>query len=176
MNGDYEQKFLQARALYLYMLCHPGKKLNFMGNEIAQFREWDEKREQDWDLLKYPSHDSFHHYIMELNKIYLENPALYADDYGTDGFEWLDCHSEEKCVYVFLRRGKKQTLLAVFNFSDKAVDYKLKLDNVSSLELLVDSNELRFGGEFGETVLPRIKNGTASFNLTAFSGRIYSIC
>ncbi len=175
MNGDYEQKFPQARALYLYMLCHPGKKLNFMGNEIAQFREWDEKREQDWDLLKYPNHDAFHHYIMELNRIYLENSALYADDYGADGFEWLDCHSEKKCVYTFLRRSKKQTLLAVFNFSDKAVDYKLKLDKVSSLELLIDSNEPRFGGEFGETVLPKIKDGTADFRLTAFSGQVYAV-
>ncbi len=175
MNGQYEEKFPQARALYLYMLCHPGKKLNFMGNEIAQFREWDEKREQDWDLLKYPNHDAFHRYIMELNKIYLENSALYADDYSTVGFEWLDCHSEEKCVYAFLRRSQKQTLLAVFNFSDKAVDYKLKLDDISSLELLLDSNEPRFGGEFGETVLPKIKNGTATFRLTAFSGQVYAV-
>ena len=176
MNGQYEEKFSQARALYLYMLCHPGKKLNFMGNEIAQFREWDEKREQDWDLLKYPNHDAFHRYIMELNRIYLENPALYTDDYGTDGFEWLDCHSEEKCVYAFLRKSQKQTLLAIFNFSDKAVDYKLKLDEISSLELLIDSNESRFGGAFGETMLPKIRKGTASFNLTAFSGQVYSIC
>lgn len=175
MNGQYEEKFPQARALYLYMLCHPGKKLNFMGGEIAQFREWDEKREQDWDLLKYPNHDAFHHYIIELNRIYLENPALYTDDYGTNGFKWLDCHSEEKCVYSFLRKGKNQTLLAVFNFSDKAVDYKLKLDDVSSLELLIDSNEPRFGGEYGETILPQIKNGTARFSLTAFSGQVYIV-
>ena len=176
MNGDYEQKFPQARALYLYMLCHPGKKLNFMGNEIAQFREWDEKREQDWNLLKYPKHDSFNQYMKMLNRIYLENPALYADDYDTDGFEWLDCHSEEKCVYAFLRRSKKQTLLAVFNFSDKAVNYKLKLDDISSLELLIDSNEPRFGGAFGETALPKIKNGTASFSLTPFSEQLYEVC
>ena len=126
-------------------------------------------------MLKYPNHDAFHRYITELNMIYLGNSALYADDYSTDGFEWLDCHSEEKCVYAFLRRGKKQTLLAVFNFSDKAVNYKLKLDDISSLELLIDSNEPRFGGEYGKTVLPKIKNGTAVFNLTAFSGQVYSV-
>ena len=78
-------------------------------------------------------------------------------------------------MYAFLRRGKKQTLLALFNFSDKAVDYKLKLDDISSLEMLIDSNEPRFGGEFGETVLPKIKNGTATFRLTAFSGHVYSV-
>ena len=54
MHGEYEEKFPQARAFYMYMYAHPGKKLNFMGNEIGQLREWDEKREQDWDILKYP--------------------------------------------------------------------------------------------------------------------------
>ena len=63
----------------------------------------------------------------------------------------------------------------MFNFSDKAVDYKLKLDEVSSLEQLIDNNASRFGGEFGETVLPKIKNGTVVFNLTAFSGQVYSV-
>ncbi|MCR5230390.1 MAG: glycogen-branching enzyme, partial [Solobacterium sp.] len=73
MNGDYEDKFPQARALYMYMVMHPGKKLNFMGNEIGQFREWDEKKEQDWMLLDYPAHDSFHNFMMKLNEIYMSN-------------------------------------------------------------------------------------------------------
>ena len=65
MNGQYNDKFPQARALYLYMYAHPGKKLNFMGNEFGQLREWDEKRAQDWDLLKYPVHDAFHAYMKQ---------------------------------------------------------------------------------------------------------------
>ena len=69
MNGEYEDKFPQARAMYLYMMAHPGKKLNFMGNEFGQLREWDESREQDWDILKYPLHDAFHRYMIELNRI-----------------------------------------------------------------------------------------------------------
>ena len=77
MNGQYPDKFPQARALYMYMTVHPGKKLNFMGSEFAQLREWDEKREQDWDMLKYPLHDSFREYIRKLNHIYLENSALH---------------------------------------------------------------------------------------------------
>ena len=63
MYGTYEDKFPQARAFYLYMMMHPGKKLNFMGSEFGQLREWDEQREQDWMLLKYPVHDAFLHYI-----------------------------------------------------------------------------------------------------------------
>ena len=80
MSGDYENKFPQARSLYMYMYAHPGKKLNFMGNEIGQFREWDEKREQDWMLLDYPAHDAFAHFMKDLNKLYLEHSALWEKD------------------------------------------------------------------------------------------------
>ena len=68
MNGDYERKFPQARALYLYMTAHPGKTLDFMGNELAQLREWDERREQDWCLLPYPVHDAFLRFRRELGR------------------------------------------------------------------------------------------------------------
>ena len=90
MNGDYERKFPQARAMYAYMMLHPGKKLNFMGNEIGQFREWDEKREQDWNLLDFPIHEAFYHYMKELNHLYLDHPALWEKDFNRDGFTWLD--------------------------------------------------------------------------------------
>ena len=70
MYGEYEGKFPQARALYLYMMAHPGKKLNFMGFELAQLREWDERRQQDWELLRYPIHDGFAHFIQTLNHLY----------------------------------------------------------------------------------------------------------
>lgn len=100
MNGQYDVKFPQAKALYLYMMIHPGKKLNFMGNEIGQLREWDEKREQDWDLRKYPVHDAFYQFIAALNKLYLSTPALYEKDYDREGFEWLDCHRENDCIYA----------------------------------------------------------------------------
>ena len=68
MFGDYEMKFPQARAFYMYMYAHPGKKLNFMGNEIGHFREWDEKREQDWNLLDFPAHQDFHRFMADLNR------------------------------------------------------------------------------------------------------------
>ena len=90
LNGSYEQKFAQTRLLYLYMMTHPGKKLNFMGNELAMFREWDERREPDWELLKIPAHDSFHRYIGELDRLYLKEKPLWALDHTYDGFKWVD--------------------------------------------------------------------------------------
>ncbi|MDE6101642.1 MAG: glycogen-branching enzyme, partial [Ruminococcus sp.] len=89
MSGDYEDKFPQARTFYMFMMTHPGKKLNFMGNEIGQLREWDEKREQDWEMLKYPMHDSFREYIKALNKIYLKYNALHYY-YDPTNFMWED--------------------------------------------------------------------------------------
>lgn len=73
--------------MYLYMMVHPGKKLNFMGSEIGQLREWDEKREQDWAMCKYPVHGAFYRYMAELNHLYLSHPALSEWDYREEGFQ-----------------------------------------------------------------------------------------
>ena len=113
MFGEYEMKFPQARAFYMYMYAHPGKKLNFMGNEIGHFREWDEKREMDWNLLDYPAHQDFHRFMKDLNRFYLEHPAFSEMDYDTEGFQWLECHAQEKCVYVFERKSEKERIMAL---------------------------------------------------------------
>ncbi|MEN8079346.1 1,4-alpha-glucan branching protein GlgB [Clostridioides difficile] len=148
MNGEYNDKFKQARALYMYMYAHPGKKLNFMGNEIAQFREWDEKRQQDWDILQYPIHNQFHNFMKELSHIYLSHQALYKRDYYNDGFKWRDCHQEEKCIYAFERFGDGEKIISIFNFSDQYHNgYELMLDNFENIEILIDSNMNQYGGE-----------------------------
>ena len=116
-------KFSQAKALYLYMILHPGKKLNFMGNEIGQLREWDERREQDWDLRKYPAHDAFYHFMVTLNKLYLSTPALYEKNYDREGFEWLDCNQEKDCIYAIQRNGISDTVCGIFNFSKEKKRY-----------------------------------------------------
>lgn len=119
MNGSYEEKFAQARLLYLYMFTHPGKKLNFMGNELAMFREWDETREPDWDLLKMPAHDSFHKYITALNSLYVKSTALWKLDSTYDGFRWLESVSDNKCVFSYIRTDGKHRYLIVLNFSNQ---------------------------------------------------------
>ncbi len=176
MNGDYDAKFPQARALYLYMMAHPGKKLNFMGNEIGQLREWDEKREQDWILLQYPRHDSFFHFMKDLNKFYLENPAMYQDDY-TGGFQWIDCHQESRCIYAFERCCTRQTLVFVFNFSDKAQeDYLLSINGHCKLKLLLNTNCEEYGGteHRSHSILSPI-NDTVTISLEPFSGLCFGV-
>jgi 1,4-alpha-glucan branching enzyme len=101
--GTYEERFPQLRSLFLYMYVHPGKKLNFMGNEIAMFREWDETKEPDNFLLKYPLHDSFHQYMVRLNEIYREYGALFSADYDSAGFSWLAMNDQGHDVFAIRR-------------------------------------------------------------------------
>lgn len=147
MNGHYEKKFPQARILYMYMYAHPGKKLNFMGNEIGQLREWDEKRQQDWNLLDFPVHREFHRFMMDLNHIYLQHLALSEKDYDPDGFRWLDCHQEERCIYAFERIGSSERIIAVFNFSNCEQIYQLKVRNSQTVQVLLSSNWVIYGGD-----------------------------
>ncbi len=178
MNGEYEGKFPQARAMYMYMYAHPGKKLNFMGNEIGQLREWDEKREQDWLLLDYPVHDAFHTFMKDLQKLYQEYPALWEQDYEREGFQWLDCHCEARCMYSFERKSKDgQRVLAVFNFSDQEQkDYYLPVCYAKSLKLLLDSDRDVYGGSRVEKYQDeKVKGGVVKFTLQPFSARYYLI-
>ncbi len=170
MNGEYEAKFSQAKALYMYMFTHPGKKLNFMGNEIGQFREWDETREQDWDILRYPKHDDFYSFIKALNKLYLKSPALWQFDYEREGFEWVNCHLEDYCVYAFERKSRKQRLLVVFNFSDNEQNnIMLKLKECSKAKLVLSTDLSKKKMSFN------IINGAFNPVLAPFSGYIYSL-
>ena len=174
MSGDYENKFPQARSLYMYMYAHPGKKLNFMGNEIGQFREWDEKREQDWMLLDYPTHDAFAHFMKDLNKLYLEHSALWEKDYEADGFRWIDCHQEGRCIYVFERSSKKERILSLFNFSDQEQVYELKLPDAQKLKELLNSNLAVYGGtQKRKSTAKTIKDGRILLTLPPYSSVYY---
>ena len=173
MNGEYEDKFPQARAMYLYMMAHPGKKLNFMGNEFGQLREWDESREQDWDILKYPLHDAFHRYMIELNRIGQENDAFWHD-YDPENFKWLDCHQEERCIYAIKRKGKNKNFIAIFNFSDEEQeDYELDTEEEGKLSVILDTDWDEYGGNTKKkkTLPAKAKKGThVTLDLPPFSG------
>ena len=177
MNGQYEEKFPQARILYMYMYAHPGKKLNFMGNEIGQLREWDEKRQQDWNLLDFPVHREFHRFMMDLNHIYLQHLALSEKDYDPDGFRWLDCHQEERCIYAFERIGSSERIIAVFNFSNCEQIYQLKVRNSQTVQVLLSSNWVIYGGDetsCGANLTP--KNNILELTMKPYTALYMVVC
>ncbi|MBR6242426.1 MAG: 1,4-alpha-glucan branching protein GlgB [Ruminococcus sp.] len=174
MNGQYEDKFPQARAMYMYMIVHPGKKLNFMGNEISQLREWDEKREQDWDMLKYPLHDSFREYIKKLNKIYLTHTALHYD-FDPTNFEWSDCDSPDRCIYAARRKSADGDILAVMNFSDwYQSGYSVKIGEDYKVTLLLDSDDQLYSGRTpdGKTDY-KVSGDHIDLNIPPFTGIMF---
>ena len=178
MYGEYEGKFPQARALYLYMAIHPGKKLDFMGNEFAQLREWDESREQDWSVLKYPNHDSFRTFRKALNEAYLQNDGFWLREYDPAAFRWLDCAHPEKNACAIWRQGSEGGVLAAFNFGDtELTDYELTLPEKGKLTLLLDTDWTSFGGSTTKPAkgkaLPAAD--TLTLNLPPFSGVLYAL-
>ncbi|MDD7391070.1 MAG: 1,4-alpha-glucan branching protein GlgB [Lachnospiraceae bacterium] len=183
MNGEYEDKFAQARAMYTYMYAHPGKKLNFMGNELGHFREWNEKRELDWNLPDYPMHSGFARFMRTLNNLYLHHGALWKKDYETDGFCWVSCHEEDRGLYSFLRTDGREYILCLFNFSAQNHDnYEVNLSSAlpfgaRSAHLLIDSARLEYGGSSetpSDCTIPIHEN---KMNLPAerYSGKMYLI-
>ena len=145
--GTYEEKCAQLRTLYFYMYTHPGKKLNFMGNEMAHFREWDEKRPLDWDLLKYSFHDSFQKFFAAVSRLYATEPALYDGEYNPDCFEWVACESRAEGVYAWLRKGAGQNLLCVMNTQNTAhKKFPLYLKFPCGAEELLNTEASVWGG------------------------------
>ena len=178
MYGEYEGKFPQARALYLYMAIHPGKKLDFMGNEFAQLREWDESREQDWSVLKYPNHDSFRAFRKALNEAYLQNDGFWLREYDPAAFRWLDCAHPEKNACAIWRQGSEGGVLAAFNFGDtELIGYELTLPQKGKLTLLLDTDWTSFGGSTTQPAkgkaLPAAD--TLTLDLPPFSGVLYAL-
>ncbi|NLK94111.1 MAG: 1,4-alpha-glucan branching protein GlgB [Clostridiales bacterium] len=148
LYGSYEEKFAQGRTLYLYMVTHPGKKLNFMGNELAHFREWDEERELDWLLLDYPMHKAFHNYWIDIFKIYKTHKALYEDDYSVNGFKWLDADDNEHCVFTYERISNDEKLIIAINNSNNYYeDYIIGVNSKYTIKEIINSDNSIYGGE-----------------------------
>lgn len=117
INGDYYSKFAQLRNLYTYMWAHPGKKLNFMGNELASFDEWNENKSLPWNLKRYPAHDSISRMIRDLNLIYVHEKAMYMDEYNPSRYAWTLVDNCDQSVFAFIRTYNNDTLLFVFNMT-----------------------------------------------------------
>nr|WP_072537118.1 1,4-alpha-glucan branching protein GlgB [Anaerococcus mediterraneensis] len=118
MSGGYEDKFKQLKLLMTYQMAHPGKILNFMGNEIASFEEWDENVGIRWEYLDYPIHRDYNNFIKELNALYLSDPAFYKYDYEERGFFWRVVDDSQNSVFAFERIADDSRYLIVLNMAN----------------------------------------------------------
>lgn len=158
MPGDDAQKLSNLRLAYGYQVAHPGKKLLFMGQEFGQIREWSEQRGLDWELLEEDGHKQLQSYMKELLKLYKTCPALYENDFNSDGFEWINCMEWEKNLLIFLRKTKKRedTLLVVCNFSNVEYDdFMIGVPYQGKYKEIFNSDAAAFGGT--GVVNPRVK-------------------
>ena len=153
-----------------------------MGYEIGQFAEWSESRELDWFLLDYERHSQLKEFIKELNRLYASYPEIYATDGEPQGFEWLIVDDNKNDVFVFERKdGSGRSLIFVLNFSNLTYfGYCVGIGD-GKLSLLLDSDEIRFGGkgtgkdtEITENPF-KGKNRTLSMTVPALSGRVYML-
>ncbi len=148
MPGVLEDKFANLRATYAYMMTHPGKKLLFMGQDIAEFREFDETRETEWALLQYDTHKGINRLVKDLNKLYREKPALYAKDTLPEGFEWINCISPEKCMVSFLRKADKpeDMLVVVVNFANVEQEFTVGVPLEGKYKEILNTDAKCYGG------------------------------
>jgi 1,4-alpha-glucan branching enzyme len=163
MPGKRKLKFANLRAAYGYMMTHPGKKLLFMGQDIAQFSEWSEEKSIEWDLLNYEDHQNMQAYVKALLKLYKEQPALYVKDYDPTGFEWINNISANEDMLVFMRRGSREEddLLIVVNFSPLVYEkHKIGVPYNGKFKEIFNSDQKEFGGD--GNVNPRVKTSKKS--------------
>lgn len=149
MPGDYWQQFANLRVLMAYQMTHPGKKLSFMGTELAHFIEWNYKRELDWFLLKYEAHKQFKDYMTALNGLYVSEPALYEADDSFKGFQWLDADNADQCVLSYERKGKKRSddLIVLINMTPKSYDkFFVGVKDAKAWEVKFNSDLPEYGG------------------------------
>lgn len=148
MPGVLEDKFANLRLSYVYMMTHPGKKLLFMGQDIAEFKEFDETRQTEWGLLSYEPHKGVHKLVQDLNKLYQEKPALHVLDTSPEGFEWINCISPEKCMVSFMRKSKKpeEMLVVVVNFANVEQEFDIGVPLEGKYKEILNTDAKCYGG------------------------------
>jgi 1,4-alpha-glucan branching enzyme len=155
MWGDYDTKFALLRNLYTYMWSHPGKKLNFMGNELASWDEWNETKSLPWDLKHFPTHDSIARLIRDLNLIYRNEDALKVEEYNKIHFNWLMVNNHEQSVYVFERRVGDSHLVFVFNMTPNFYEeYNIPITREGIYEEIFNSDKDVYSGKNQYNGLP----------------------
>ena len=148
MPGDRWQQFANLRAYYGAMFAHPGKKLLFMGNEIAQDREWNHDQSLDWHLLDEPAHQGVQQLLRDLNHLYASTPALHEIDFDGAGFEWLDWNDRDSSILSWLRRDKRgRSIICVANLTPLVRDsYRIGVPEDGNFRTVLNTDDYKYGG------------------------------
>ena len=148
MPGTYEEKFAGLRAFFAYMTAHPGKKLMFMGQEFAQFIEWNYEQGLDWVLLDYDMHRKMQSYVRTLNTLYKKHSPLWQVDYNWEGFNWISNDDVDNSVISFRRIDKdKKEIIAVCNFTNvERNNYRIGVPRAGTYKVILNSDSEEFGG------------------------------
>jgi 1,4-alpha-glucan branching enzyme len=149
MSGDLWQKFANLRLLYSYMWTHPGKKLLFMGSELAQWHEWDYDSEIQWDLLGWDTHTGVQRMVADLNKLVIEQPALHQQDFSPEGFEWIDCMNADGSMIAFMRKARDPNdfVIVVSNFTPVVrQDYQIGVPRTGFYREIFNSDSAFYAG------------------------------
>ena len=149
MPGDLWQQFANLRLLYGYHYAHPGKKLLFMGQELAQRHEWSEARSLDWHLLEWDSHRGVQNLIRDLNHLYSSEPALHQVEFDWHGFEWIDANDADNSVLSFMRRGKhaEDLIVVVLNATPVVREgYRLGVPQPGYYREILNTDAAHYGG------------------------------
>ena len=163
MWGTYEQKFALVRNLYTYQFAHPGKKLNFMGNEFASFDEWTEAKGLPWSVKTYPVHDSITRMVKDLNFIYQNEKAMYFEEHNPAHFRWLMVDNNTQSIFAFERKVGENCLVFVFNMTTNYYDnVRIPMLTDGTYKEIFNSDKDVYSGWGQYNGLP-LKTGEGSF-------------
>ena len=148
MPGDEWRRFANLRAYFGFMFGHPGKKLLFMGSEIAPYDEWNHDRSLDWHLLEYPLHRGVEQLVGDLNALYRNTPALYENDFHPDGFEWIDWNDRDNSILAWIRRDRRgDFVVCVTNFTPVVREtFRIGVPESGRYSEVMNTDSPRYGG------------------------------
>lgn len=148
MPGERAQKLANLRLTLAYMMCHPGRKLLFMGQELGEPEEWNEERSVEWELREAPEHEGVRKMVADLNRLYRENPQLHARDDVPAGFEWVNEIASDACYLSFLRKGEKkdEVFLVVANFAGVPNEITTGVPFAGKYKEIFNSDDGSYGG------------------------------
>ncbi|MDD6846640.1 MAG: 1,4-alpha-glucan branching protein GlgB [bacterium] len=160
MWGDYDNKFANVRNLYAYQFAHPGKKLNFMGNELAEFDEWKEFQPISFDVLNYPKHCGVQKLIADLNHIYVEHPCMHIEEYNPKTFGWIMADNCDQSVYVFKRESEEECMIFIFNMTPNFYwDYDVGVPYEGTYREILNTDKAIYGGWNQDNSQPLVTHG-----------------